>query len=564
MSGPGFQLADDLALPIDAVTQTFLILGMRGSGKTNTGVVLAEDMIGAGLPVCIIDPTGVWWGLRSSADGQGPGLPVTIIGGEHADLPLPAGSGALLADLVVDERLPVVLDLSLLSKTQQRRFATDFLERLYHRNREPLHLIVDEADLFAPQRATGEIARLLGAYEDIVRRGRAKGIGCTSITQRPAGMHTDVRSQAAVLIALRLIGRHDIVAIDDWVRLHASDEDARELKASLPSLRTGMAWVWSPEWLEVLQQIHVRPRRTFDSSATPKVGEKRIVPRAFARVDPADLERLAARLEPAEPAQEPAPKGRASGEVKRLRSELADVRAELAAERSRAPVRVEVPVLAAADAEAVREALATLDRVAGNLRAALGTKPPPPSPRLAVPPRPRPAPAGPPAVAAPPLKAGARRMLSVLARQNPLTVTRAQLASLAGMKRTGGTFQSYFSALRTGGFIAEEAGAVAITQAGLAAAGVEPGAAPVTAEEIREQWRSVLKAGARAMLDFLLEAHPGGMTRDELATAVGLERTGGTFQSYLSVLRSNGLAVVTGDEVRAADVFFLGAGTAGG
>ena len=154
-------------------------------------------------------------------------------------------------------------------------------------------------------------------------------------------------------------------------------------------------------------------------------------------------------------------------------------------------------------------------------------------------------------------------MLTVLARQNPLTVTRAQLASLAGMKRTGGTFQSYFSALRTGGFITEEGGAVAITETGLAAAGVEPGAPPVTAEEIREQWRSVLKAGARTMLDFLLDAHPAGLTRDELAAAAGLERTGGTFQSYLSVLRSNGLAVVSGDEVRAADVFFLGAGTAG-
>ena len=37
------RIADDLALPIDAVTETFLIFGKRGSGKTSTSVVLTEE-----------------------------------------------------------------------------------------------------------------------------------------------------------------------------------------------------------------------------------------------------------------------------------------------------------------------------------------------------------------------------------------------------------------------------------------------------------------------------------------------------------------------------------------
>ena len=36
---------------------------------------------------------------------------------------------------------------------------------------------------------------------------------------------------------------------------------------------TVVAWVWSPGWLEMMRRVHVRPRRTFDSSATPKAGE---------------------------------------------------------------------------------------------------------------------------------------------------------------------------------------------------------------------------------------------------------------------------------------------------
>ncbi len=61
---------------------------------------------------------------------------------------------------------------------------TDFAERLYHRNRDPLHLVLDEADAFAPQRTGPGGQRLLGSIEDLVRGGRA-GIGVTLITQRP-------------------------------------------------------------------------------------------------------------------------------------------------------------------------------------------------------------------------------------------------------------------------------------------------------------------------------------------------------------------------------------------
>lgn len=196
----GLRIAPDLALPIEAVTETFAILAKRGKGKTNTAVVMAEEMIGAGLPVIMIDPVGVWWGIRSSADGKGDGLPVVIFGGDHADVPLEETAGELIADVLVDRRQSAVIDLSTFSKAASRRFMANFIERLYHRNREALHVIIDEADAFAPQRSAPEGARLLGAMEDLVRRGRARGIGCTLITQRPAVLHKDVLTQAEVLV----------------------------------------------------------------------------------------------------------------------------------------------------------------------------------------------------------------------------------------------------------------------------------------------------------------------------------------------------------------------------
>ena len=76
----GLTLGPGLVLPVEAVTETFAILAKRGAGKTYTAAVLVEEMMSAGLPVVIIDPVGVWWGLRSSADGTAEGLPVVIFG----------------------------------------------------------------------------------------------------------------------------------------------------------------------------------------------------------------------------------------------------------------------------------------------------------------------------------------------------------------------------------------------------------------------------------------------------------------------------------------------------
>lgn len=551
------RLAADLVMPLDAVTETLLILGKRGTGKTNTGVVLAEEMVEAGQTVAVIDPTGAWWGLRSSADGAGPGLPVVILGGEHGDLPLNPDAGTAVADLLVEERRPLVLDLSLMSKTRQRKFVTDFMERLYHRNREPLHLIIDEADLFAPQRGTAEIARLLGAYEDIVRRGRIKGIGSTSITQRPAGMHTDIRSQPEVLITLRLIGKHDIVAIDEWVRMHASDEEARELKSSLPSLPVGTAWVWSPGWLELLARVKIRERRTFDSSATPKVGQQRVTPRAFARPDPEALQRLEARLGGA-PADQPAAGG--SKEINLLQLVIKDLRRELAEAQAKPPERVEVSVLTPADLAALEQATTALRDIAGGIEIALSraARPAAPAPAASAPrPAAAPAPSRPAPlahVAETGLKPGALRVLQALAERHPLQVTRPQLGSLAGMKWRGGAFSEYYSSLRKAGYIADSGGRIYVTDAGLAAAGVDP----ASGGSMIEVWGRALKPSERSMLGWLVDAYPGSMTREQLAEAMNMTARGGAFQGYLGTLRSNDLVTIDGGEIRAADIFFAG------
>lgn len=106
------RISPDMALPLDAITDTIGILAVKGSGKSYTFMVMAEEMVRSGAPVIIIDVVGVCWGLRTSADGKGEGLPIAVLGGEHADLPLDTNAGRVLAEFAAAERRSLVLDVS--------------------------------------------------------------------------------------------------------------------------------------------------------------------------------------------------------------------------------------------------------------------------------------------------------------------------------------------------------------------------------------------------------------------------------------------------------------------
>ena len=182
------RLGPKCCVPLEICTSAVGIVGIRGSGKSTTAGVLVEGAIEAGVPCAILDPTGGWWGLKSSADGQRPGLPVYVFGGEQGDLPLEADAGDVIAQFAVQKRVPIVADLSLMRKGQRTRFAAEFLERLYHDNREPLLVVIDEAAQFIPQSARGlmspEIGRCIGAVDDIAALGRRRGLGVVLIGQR--------------------------------------------------------------------------------------------------------------------------------------------------------------------------------------------------------------------------------------------------------------------------------------------------------------------------------------------------------------------------------------------
>lgn len=601
------RISSSLTLPLTFVTSTQAILAKKRVGKSYTAQVQAEELLRLRQQVVVMDPTDAWWGLRSSADGKGPGYPITIFGGRHGDVPLAADSGAALAEAIVTEGFSAVISLKLFTKSERLRFAADFLETLYRINRRAMHLFIDEADVFAPQKTWEPAqARCLGATDEIVRRGGIDGVGITLITQRSAVLNKDVLSQVDQLVVLRMNHPKDMKPIRDWLGEHMDAAKIKEMMSTLASLPKGHAWVWAPE-LEppIFARVVIREKWTFDSGRSPKAGERRKEPKHLAKVD---LARLGAKLtESVERAK--------ANDPKALRAELAKLKAELvkakaakepkpAKERvvekrvefiSKADVRrmellvkkIEKIVARIAVIEehlggeltGLRLEITTITEVAGRVTrfaASSGTEAVPrgATPKAAI------AAVATKVVAA--VKSAATRAMPTPARTpaprdgsasrssttddgelppGEATTLRALIQFRAGLEKpklraiTGykrSSSNSYLQRLTARGYVTISGEKAVATAAGVAAL---PDAEPLpTGKELIAYWKGELPAGEWKILEILVAAGGELVTNDAIDDAAKFKRS--SRNSYLQRLKSKNLVESEGQSHRAAYVLF--------
>jgi hypothetical protein len=292
------------AIPLEALKDDVAVLGKKGAGKTVTARGEAERLMDDGRRVIAVDPTGVWWGMRLMPDGVTPSpYKMVVFGGDHADLALEGVSGTKLADCIATGDFSAIIDTKRLTVRERTRIWTEFAERLAQVNTRPLHLMIDEAHLFAPQGRVNDPAsgQMVHATNNLVSGGRAMGIRIMLITQRPAKLHKDSLSGVETMVAMRMIAPQDRAAVEDWVREQGDAAKGREIIASLPSLDTGEGWVWSPQ-LGVLERARFRPLRTFDSSRTPEDGAVAAAPTRLQSLDLALLQAALMAPEAATPA----------------------------------------------------------------------------------------------------------------------------------------------------------------------------------------------------------------------------------------------------------------------
>lgn len=554
----------DVLIPEESLLQHIAFLGKTGAGKTTAAKGRIEDLIRAGRRCCIVDPTGVWWGLRLAPDGIKPGLPVVIFGGKRGDVPIADKDGAKVAGLVAAGSFSSVIDTKGMTVAARTRFFTDFAQALFQKNERPLHLVLDEAHVFAPQGKVPNPAAgmMLHATNELVSGGRSQGLRIMLLSQRPAKLHKDSLTQVETLVMMRLIAPQDRKAVMEWVGEWADAAQGREINAALPSLKRGAAYVWSPE-VGFLELVVFPPATTFDSSRAPVDGDEDRKAPTLAELPLDDIRAAFEAPPPPEPAKPP--EGMVTGAA--MKMAVAKASEVMFAEGKRVG---SLEGHAEGMKVGISQALGELRPIIARLEAmAYGSEPdhvPDASKVVAFPssaapdlikgevePKPRrrfevlASALNVPTVRTPAQSGGysptppQQRILDALAWAEALLETKALdrsiVAWLADASPKASGFQNNLGAMRTGGLIEYPSpGLVMLTDEGGACANHPE--TPPTLAALLEAILARLPRPQAAILTVVVEAHPRTLSRGMIADLVGKSASASGFQNDLGRLRT--------------------------
>ncbi|HEX4334656.1 MAG TPA: hypothetical protein VH062_02015 [Polyangiaceae bacterium] len=568
------RISDTFAPPVEWLQLSTVTYGASGSGKSAFGRTLAEEAHAAGMRFVVIDVKGDYYGLKSSADGKREGLPIVVFGGDHADVPLDINAGAVFGETIAQLAQSGILDLEHFPKDKRLGFLADFFAALYHHNREPLLVLLDEAQDYAPQTPRGQLgrdaARCLSAVEDLTKMGRKHGIGRVFFTQRGSGLNKEVSEICDVLVAFRTPGTLDQDRVKTWLGSSGSKAQVQEAMARIDGLPTGTALFASSHPAVRHFGVHaVRIPVTFDSSATPTLGRRKQEPTRLATPALDELRaRLASTIERVQ-----------ADDPKALRARIAELEKRSRPHFESCPMnpawsgtvckglndkctcgkppatkveRIEVPVLGDAPvgalvssaetmrmlgvdlvetARVIREAL---DRAQGAAIAPQGAFRPvsagyEPRPRLAHPESVHAAPRAPaPSKGKPALD---RRILTLLAQYQGKGMDQARLALHLGLHQRNKGLANTLGRLRTVGFVRGHE----ITETGLTALG--PFAALPTGQRLFDWWfNQKLRPTEARVLQAISERDD--WTREDLASRLGVHERNKGLANAIGKLRS--------------------------
>jgi uncharacterized protein len=578
-------ISKDLSLPLGIANKTICIFGKGGSGKSNLEVVLAEELYGAGIPTCIVDPADVHYGIKSARDGKSAGLPFIIFGGLHADVPIYPENGVLLADLFLDRGLYMVIVTQPWTGGERARFMTDFANQLYKRGPEKEQrgsarvLLLEEAHEYVPLSPGKDEAVMLGAMKRLYTVGRNYWIGFIAATRRPARMHTDLRNGADATAFFQIVGTQDRKAMTDYLGEMAEKDVRDEIIAHVAKLPVGTAYFYQPHETPALQRVHFRYRDTFDTTTTEITAGHKAVKPVLATVDLSKLgEAMEAAREKAK-AEDPRELKKSINElraqVRKLESSSApaEVKTQVSTKTVEKRVVIEGTVARLEKlldrSEKLRDSLAggvgaineEVASIAGLLTSARAINEPVPQ-RVSSPtiregvaasstPRPIQRRAAPiPRNANGNLPIGEEKILSALI-QYPNGLERNQLTVLTGYKRS--TRDRYLQYLAEKEYAIGSGGKMFATETGRAAL---PNAEPLpTGQALQDYWLNRLPEGERAILDVLIGAYPNAVERDAISDRTGYKRS--TRDRYLQYLANKELVAAGRGEAKASDNLFI-------
>jgi energy-coupling factor transporter ATP-binding protein EcfA2 len=256
--GTALDISRDLELELEEIIgQCVAILGIRGSGKSNTAGVIFEELLRHRYPMSIVDIEGEYFGLKERYE-------VLVVGtGDGVEIEIDADCAGEIAQVSMEQNVPVVLDLSGFLSDERTELLKAYLSSLWNLAgtlRRPYIIGIEEAHEFIPQGVKNELKEMIAR---IALRGRKRGLGAIIVSQRSAKVDKDVLSQAGMLFLHRVVHEVDMRVYGELLPWRKN-----EVKEIVNSLDTGDCIYMNGDRI---LPIYVRERQTFHAGFTPSL-----------------------------------------------------------------------------------------------------------------------------------------------------------------------------------------------------------------------------------------------------------------------------------------------------
>lgn len=543
------------------INTRLLVQANSGGGKSWLLRRLLEQSHGK-VQQIVIDLEGEFSTLREKYD--------YILAGKGGDTPADPRSAALLARKILELNVSAIIDLYELHHQDRKHFVRLFLESMINAPKELWHpclVVIDEAHIFCPEKGQSEA---MEAVIDIATRGRKRGYCVVLATQRLSKLHKD----AAAECNNKLIGRTGMDI--DMKRAHEElGFTSKEQYYSLRNLEAGEFFAFGPAISREVIKTKVGDVQT----THPKAGSRIL----SAKPAPPTQKILSVLKKLGDLPQEAKKEASSIVDLKQKIREIGSHRCpkitsredidnavsialknqeqQFSKQAQQWTVEINKCLQCFGDVfEKIKKSVEARNSTEEGIRmrtlpvkysAKVSNGPRKKESELIISNMPLPRFDG-----EKPLNGGSLRMLKVLVSRYPMKMTKTQLATFSNLSPRSGTFGTYLSLLRSRDLIVEESKLFQASQVGIDEIGETPNP-PQTSQEVIGMWREKLTGGARRMFDIMLEIYPQHISKEDLGNRAVVSPSGGSFSTYLSMLRSNGLIDVGREGVKVSDNLFL-------
>jgi hypothetical protein len=536
-----------------------LLQANSGGGKSYCVRKLCEITHGKTQQI-IIDPEGEFATLREKYD--------YVLVGKDGDIPINVRASDLLARRLLELGTSAIIDLYELKHNERKRFVKLFLEALVNAPKELWHpciVVIDEAHVFAPETSHGQ-AESLDAVKDLATRGRKRGYALIAATQRLSKLSKDVVAE----LNTKLVGRCSLdvdmkraayelgfTSKDDIFKLRKLEKGefyafGPALTAEVTKIKIGKCVTTHPEAgqtyndqkiassnkiKQVLDKLSNLPEEAEEHLKTLEDYKKRVMELTrelktkVAVINPKDIERSEKRgFDKAQQQFKPI--------EQQYKLKIRDLESKMSQNVSTInkiqkltggdDVLLPPPIVTKTQPpQYTKPSIISRDKLEETIQnQSNGAKK---------------------------LRQGAMKLLKTVAIFHPTPISKTQLGTQAGFSIKGGTFNTYLSELKREGWLTNNGDMISITNDGLDAAGtVDP--IPTDPEQLLIMWCGRFRQGAAKMLKAIFNAKE--ITKEDLGLEIDMVITAGTFNTYLSELRRNGLVNVNGNNITISESFF--------